>query len=274
MPWQFPLMVKAELRKVLTRPTGWAGLILSLLLPAIVVAASAFAYQKQQEALVDNPFVASMIHFDPATVMGWVLVTRDFFIMPMVLLLVTAQLFAGERANRTLRSLLVRPVPRWSVLAAKFSAVSLYAAACLALTWLIALGPSLVAFEQGDTGVTDVSLAYLACWLSDLTFIAIAALVCTLTTSVAWAVVGTIIVMMGEWAARMGLGAANMVGNAAGLDSLTVAGDILPWMPGSALEAWNGYQEGWEWKPFVALAVILVAVSAAALARFQRTDVP
>ncbi len=273
MPRHFPLMVKAEMTKVLTRPTGWAGLILSLVIPLIVVAASAFAYDQQQQAIQENPLIAAFVQFEPATVMGWVLVARNFFIMPMVLLLVTAQLFAGERANRTLRSLLVRAVPRWSVLAAKFTAVTLYAGACLALTYLTTLLPCLAIFE-GETPISGISLGYLACWLSDLAFICIAALVCTFTTSVAWAVVGTVIVMMGEWAARMGLGATNMLANAANLESLKVAGDILPWMPGSALEAWTGYQEAWEWKAFAALGGMLLFLVAAAVVRFRRTDVP
>lgn len=266
MPKQLPLMIMAELRKVLSRPSGWAGPILSVVLPSIVVLGCLIVADKQEAMQAENPLVAAMINIEPFTAVAWSLKARNFFIMPMVLLLVTAQLFAGERANKTLRSLLVRPVPRWSVMAAKFSAVTLYAGACLVITYAMAIVPAVLLFE-GETELGPVSLGYLACWLSDAAFIAIAALVCTFTTSVAWAVVGTVIVMMGELAARGALEAIEFFG-------VDWAGTVIAFMPGNALEAWGGFDEEWSIPGFSVLVGMLVVLGGAALARFQRTDVP
>lgn len=266
MPKQLPQMIMAELRKVLSRPTGWAGPVLSIVLPSIVVLGCLIVADKQEAMMQENPLVAAMINIEPYTVVSWSLRTRNFFLMPMVLLLVTAQLFAGERSNKTLRSLLVRPVPRWSVLFSKFSAVTLYAGVCLLITYLVALLPALLLFE-GETELGGVSLGFLASWLSDAAFIAIAALVCTFTTSVAWAVVGVVIVMIGELAARGALEAIEFFGQ-------KWAGTTLEYMPGNALEAWKGFDEAWSAPGFGMLVGMLVVLGGAALARFQRTDVP
>ena len=135
MPAYFHRMVGAEMLKIITRVSGWAGLFLSALIPLLV---TCMLVWMQPEAVDPNAapdmnaaMMQSMIPDQAFTVLDWTLTGRNILIMPMVLLLITAQLFAGEWSERTLRSLLLRPVSRASVLMAKFSALWIYAGACL-----------------------------------------------------------------------------------------------------------------------------------------------
>ena len=73
--------------------------------------------------------------------------------------------------------------------------------------------------------------------------------------------------MMGELAARGALEAIEFFGQ-------KWAGTALDYMPGNALEAWKGFDEAWSVPGFSVLIGMLVVLGGAALARFQRTDVP
>ena len=257
MPMHLHRMVGAELKKILTRFSGWAGIALSMVIPLLVVAALLWVRSQttgEDGMMVNNNPVSQMVKFEVFTVLDWSLSVRNFLVLPLMLLMIMAQLVAGEWKERTLRSLLVRPVPRWSVLLAKFLAVQIYSALCLLLTWVLAFAPAIALFDF-ELEIADVSLGFLASWGTDTGFIAVGMLVSTIFPSVVGVVVGTAMAWGFELAIRGGLKAASFFG-------VTEADTILPWMPGNALDAWQGFGTGWDERAFGGLA-ILVALSAA-----------
>ena len=170
MPAYFHRMVGAEMLKIITRVSGWAGLFLSALIPLLV---TCMLVWMQPEAVDPNAapdmnaaMMQSMIPDQAFTVLDWTLTGRNILIMPMVLLLITAQLFAGEWSERTLRSLLLRPVSRASVLMAKFSALWIYAGACLLVSYLFALAGGWI-FLGHEAEIIGVTKGFAVCWLRD-----------------------------------------------------------------------------------------------------------
>lgn len=275
IPRNFLRMVGAELRKVLSRSSGLLGLGVAVLvgvLPVLLV----WAFTRQLDLRLGgdaaNPMaqqVSGWLNPDLGLALGAVLTARNFFVLPLILLMVVAQLVAGEWGDRTLGALLVRPVPRWSVLWAKIAAVALYAALTLALTLLAALGLGLstLGLPEDTARLGQVLVGFGATLLSDLGLIAIGVLVSTASRSVVGVVVGTTLTLFIElvlrgilrgWAA-LGLG---------DTEALTAL------MPGRALAVWEGWSGGWDGRGFVGLALLFAACAGLATWRFGRQDVP
>ncbi|MBB3110155.1 ABC-2 type transport system permease protein [Paenibacillus phyllosphaerae] len=59
--------------------------------------------------------------------------------LPPVLFLVVAEMFAGEKASRTMKNVLTRPIARSAVYASKVTAVAVLCLTLLGETWLISL---------------------------------------------------------------------------------------------------------------------------------------
>jgi len=260
----FGAMVQAELRKVLSRASGQAGLAVS----AVVGVGAVIALREatgMTDAAVNGQMIAEMVKPEVAKAMGWALIGRNFFVMNLILLMVTAQLMAGEMAGNTLRATLVRPVSRGAILGAKFTALGIYAALTLTITAAVAFagGAALFSFE---TPLTQVILGYGASLLSDLGLIALGLLLSVLMRSVVGVVVGTILFLMADRA----LAGVIWVTSVAGLPEL---GKLDPFLPGTALGAWKGFSGGWETMPFVGLGLFLFACGALAWLRFERADV-
>lgn len=263
-------MIGAELRKVLTRGSGWAGLALSAGFPVLVLALMYYARSQMggddASMTINNNPLSQMMAFEVQTALDYALTLRNFIVMKLVILMVTAQLFAGEWSERTLRSLLVRPVPRWGVLTAKTAALWLYAGLCTLITFLLTLLPAMALFDF-ELEIDQVCLGFLASWAADLGIIALGVAVSTISPSVVGVVVGTIAFVIFEFMFRMGLKGASLVG-------WDTADAIEPWMPGNALDAWQGYTDGWDTQSLGGLAALVAIALAVAIFRFQRTDVP
>lgn len=271
MPRQFIPMVIAEVRKVFTRGSGLAALATALLVGLLSVAAMWMvrSWGEGGPSLNGMP-VNELVQLDGVTCAGWALRARNFFVLPLFLLLATASSVAGEYGARTLRELIVRPVPRWSVLAAKVLSQSALSMATLVLTLLPSLGLGLILFglPAGEgAGWADVVGGYAASFLSDLGLCAIAVLVSLLVGSVGGVVVAIVLLLLGDLALRAGLSAAGMFG-------IEEAAALAPWTLGNALSCWEGYQDGWNVAQFGALGAFTVAAFALATVRFQRMDVP
>ncbi len=263
-------MIRAELRKILTRGSGWAGLIISALIPLGVLGVLYWAKTQMgggdSGLTVNNSPVSQMLALEVQTSLSWALTVRNLYVLKLILLMVTGQLVAGEWNERTLRSLLVRPVPRWSVLTAKALAVWIYAALCTLVTLVLALAPALLLLDF-ELEIDQVCLAFLVSWAADAAIISIGVLVSTIFPSVVGVVVGTVLFVMFEMLLRGML-------KAAGFFGVTFADSMLPWMPGNALDSWQGHADGWDERALGGLAVLVAVTFALALFRFQRTDVP
>lgn len=264
-PW-FPRMVAAELRKIISRGVGQLGLGIAALVAVAPVLVLYMIRDAQGDVTVNQNPMSQMLAFEVMTGLSWSLKARNFFVMPLILLTVTAQLLAGEWSDRTLRTLVLRPVPRWSVLGAKFSAALIYAGFTLLITYGTALALSLSLFTR-ELDIVPVSLAFAATLITDAGLICLGLLMSTIIRSVAGVIVGTILLLMGDFAIRMGLKAASMFGQ-------TWSAQVEALMPGTGLSAWEGFSTGWDPLAFAGLGVLIAVAGGLALVRFERADVP
>ncbi len=268
----FLAMVRAEARAIYGRGSARMAVVVALLCGLVVALAMQWLFSRAGMGDVDaqingNP-ISQMVEFSAGAVGGWALRLRNFFVLPLVLLLATAGSVAGELGDQTLREALVRPVPRWSVLAAKFVVLASLALLTQVLTLAPALSAGMAFFgAEGPTAVDDVLLGYAASWLSDLGLIAIGMLVSTFVRSVGAVVVGTMLVLMADMGIRAVLQGMIWMG-ATGAEAIQRA------MPGNALACWEGFTGDWDPAAFVGMVVILGLALAATGWRFSRLDVP
>lgn len=274
MPHQFLAMVVAEVRKVFTRGSGLAALVVALLVPLGTVAVvfgvrnSGFEFNQTDVSELLKPSVVDIA--------GWALKVRNFFVLPLCLLLAAASSVAGEYGARTLRELAVRPIPRWSILAAKLLALFTLSLATLVLTLLPALALGFAMFglpEAGGVvsadapGLADVLLGYLATLASDMGLYALAMLASLFVGSVGGVIVSMTLLLLADFVVGVAL-------KAAGTFGVEAAATLVPWTLGNALACWEGYANGWNAAQFGALGAFTVAASAIAVVRFNRMDVP
>ena len=258
-------LVRAELRKIITRTSGRAGLVVSGLVGLASVLALHQASRVEGASVNAQP-LHQMVDFDAVTALAWSLSGRNFFVLPLILLMVSAQLLAGEWAERTLRASLVRPISRARILAAKYAALGLYSALTVAVTVGIAAGGAGALFGF-DESPGPLLAGFAASWLCDLGLIALGLALSVLLRSVVGVVVGAALFLMGDMALRALLRLMDVLG-------VLSADQLIPFFPGNALDAWSGYQGDWSPEAFVGLAVLIAASLTVALAALQRADVP
>ena len=257
-------LVHAELYKIVSRTSGRVGLAVAGLVSVVSVLALHQASRVQGASVNEQP-LADVMSFDGYTALAWSLMGRNFFVLPLILLMVTAQLLAGEWAERTLRSALVRPVARAEILAAKFGALAIYSALTLLLT------AGLTAAAAGALfGITEpmgpVIAGFAASWICDLGLIALGLALSVSLRSVVGVVVGAALFLMGDMALRALLRLLDMM-------NVVDAERWIPFFPGNALDAWNGYQGDWSPEAFAGLAALIAVSLVIGLLVFQRSDV-
>lgn len=275
MPRQFGAMVVAEIRKVFSRGSAIAAVALAAVIGFLAVLVL-WRLQNMGEggfSLNGTP-VGELVKGSGIDVSGWALQARNFFVLPLLLLLAGASATGGELGDRTLRELVVRPVPRWSVLAAKLLALTLLSAVTLIVTLVpsLALGTALfgLTLENGPVDAPTLGAllgGYGASLLSDVGLLCIVTAVSLFVPSVGGTVVAMALVLLADKALGGLLWLLGMVG-------MEGAATLEPWTLGNALGAWEGWSEGWEPARFGALSVFIVASCAVAVVRFRRMDVP
>lgn len=267
IPAHFPAMVLAETRVVFSRAAGLVpigvGLGVGLFVLGLVGLARALTAGSSPESL--GPLLL-LTQATGVQVAGWALWGRNFFVLPLFLLMLTGNVFSGEIGDHTLRELLVRPVSRASVGLAKVLALFALSGATLLATLLPTLAVGAALFG-GDGPVIDLLLGYLASWVSDLGLIGLGVLASVLLRGPASVVVGVVGLLMADLIAQGVLSALS----ARGVEAAGVIGDMLP---GAAMAAWKGWQSGWAWQPFVGLAALIAVTLGLALLRLNRLDVP
>lgn len=274
-PAHFLAMVFAETRKTFTRGSAMAALAIAALVGILTVGVLWKVSTMGEGAQINGANVADLVKTSAVQAAGWALWARNFFVLPLFILLATASSVAGEHGDRTLRELIVRPVPRWSVLAAKLLALSALSAATLVLTLVPSLGLGFAAFgnpvapqASADTPTILALLGgYAASFLSDLGLVAVTMLVSLLVSSVGGVVVAVALLLMADAGLRGALWVLGKVG-------VQQAETLIPWTFGNALGAWEGWSQGWAWPQFAALGVFIAGSLAACALRFQRMDVP
>ncbi len=270
MPAHFHRMVLAEVSLVFRRWSGRAAIVLAVLVPVIVSLVMGYASQKLGQAEVVGEGMTALVDLNLGGVMKWSLYGRNFFFLPVVLVLATATAVSGELGDKTLRSLAWRPVSRSSLLLAKVCALLGLAACTLVVTYLAAFigGASVFGLQQGDVSLVAVSQGYAVSVLSDLGLIALTTLVGSFTGRVGRATVSLVVLLMVDKAAMLLLKGMGMLG-VGEVDGLEV------YLPGSALECWKGWDPavGWVGEQFVGLMVLLLLALGGSVLRFRKMDI-
>jgi ABC-2 type transport system permease protein len=266
----FPLLVLAELRAVFGRASGKGALALAALIPAVALYAMHLAQAQAAEAQVNGLPLSQMLDASWRGVADWALTGRNFFLLPLLLVLSTAATSAGELADNTLREALTRPVSRTSVLLAKLIALAALSASTLVLSFVPAVAGGAALFAT-DTPIGPVALGYAASFLSDLGLIALTLLAGVLIRNVGGVVVSVILFLLVDKAIGLALKGLGVLG----VEGARTAARFLP---GTALACWEGWKvegaETWPLEPFVGLAALFAIGIGGALARFTRMDVP
>lgn len=264
----FLAVVMAEARAIYGRASAKLAVVVALLTGVVVLVALQWLHGQADAIQANGNPINQMVEFSGPAAAGWALRVRNFFVLPLVLLLATAASFAGEIGDQTLREVLVRPVPRWWILLSKTLVLGSLAALTLVLTLVPALGGGAALFgTDGPTTVGGVLLGYAASLLSDVGLIALGLLASTFVRSVGGVVVAMMLVLMGDMGLRVVLKGMAWLGAA-------WAEDVGRALPGAALACWEGWAGEWDPWAFIGMAVLLLVGFGGTWMRFSRMDVP
>lgn len=265
MPPQFLSMYKAELSVIFRRGTGLAVLVVAALVGVICLAGLQMLKGGMEVSSNGTP-VSQLIQYSGGDAAGIALRGRNFFVLPMFLLLATGNALATEREDHTLRELLVRPVSRWSVVVVKFLALLTLSVASLVCSFVPSMLGGLALYQELGP-VSDVLLGYAASALSDAGLIGLGLLAGTLVRGAGGVVVSVIGFLMVDLALRAFLWVMDKVG----VEGAATFGD---WLPGKALAAWEDWSTGFLWQPFVGLGLLIAVSLGLTIFRVERMDVP
>lgn len=263
-----------ETRKLLSRGIGRFGLIVALGLG--MFGPLWLRWISGMQADFNGTPVSQMVTLTGADALLWSLTFRNLMVMRLILVGLVAVSIAGEYHARTLRDDLVQPVPRWSVLVAKWGAYGTWLAIGAALSWLVGMVLGAILFGT-DGPWRDAAIGWTVTVLCDTGFAAVTLAVAVLLRSS----IGTLIGMVGFMAldafAGLFLWALETFGRSAELPAaLEFAVQARPWLPSSAFGAWQAWNGGdpFAWQHFAALAVYTALGLAVGILRFNRLDVP
>ena len=269
-------MIRAELSVVFRRTSSLGALLSSVVIGLLAVLLMSWAQQNMSGLEINEAPVGEMVQYSGANCAGWALKGRNFFVLPLLLLLATGSSIAGELQDRSLREVLVRAVPRWQVLLAKLVALQVLSACSLVLTLLPAwlLGMAMFGAEGANSAVL---LGYCASLLTDLGIISFGALASLYVRSVGGVVVCVILLLMLDTGLRIVLWLRDLligIGQQVAGTVPTSSVDIAMFFPGAALDFWKGWENGWLWPSFAGLMALIIICLAMTTRRFQRMDVP
>ncbi len=141
-----------ELYKVFTRPRSYIGFLAIIIFVAFTHIAVYMEGQEILDFLTQN--LEDVFTLQGNLINGYMvtyLVLNFMWVhIPLLIVLVTGDLFSGESHNGTFRLLLTRPVTRTKLVNAKFIAASLYTGALVLFLGLFSLPLGLVVFGKGD----------------------------------------------------------------------------------------------------------------------------
>lgn len=191
---------------------------------------------------------------------------RNFFLMPLLFLVLAGQSMASERTQHVLREQLLKPVSRQRVLWSKVAVVWGVSVASLALNAVVGLGlGSLVLGAEGEW--SPVLLGHLVSVFTDLAVIVFGFfLACHLRSSVGVIAVGLLLLGL-DAIVRVGLKGLGLLG----VDSLEW---LLAAMPGTGLNMFRMDTGDFSTGAMVCLIAWSVAFAALAQRRVVQMDVP
>ena len=191
----FWLLFRAETRKLMSRRSAQLGVVLALTsgvgMPLLMAALNS------STMVVNGATLSESLDASGPRAALWGLRLRNLWLMQTFVLLLAANGLAGELAARTLREDLLRPVRRSAVLAAKLGAVAVFVALTLLAQFVPAVGLGSLALGA-DGPWKEVALGYLATWIADVSFAAVAFAVAAVVRSLTGTLVGVLLFIVFE----------------------------------------------------------------------------
>ncbi len=272
---RFGLVWIAETRKLFSRPSARVALVLAALIGAL---GPLFMRFFGGAGITVNGGELALDLSAPNAV-RWALVMRGFFVAEGFLALLAVATLAAELQAHTLREDLARDVGRRTVLLAKWAALSMFAAAWLAVQWTVACLLGLVLHPAtGGAEWTDVALGYLAALATDVSFAAMALAFAAVLRSPAAALLALLLGVVLERALGwvLWLGREFALANPELPAWLTALVSVGPYLPSAAWSVWTDVANGLsgEAASWAALAGWTIASLIVAERTFARTDVP
>lgn len=145
-------LVKIELYKVFTRKRSYIGFIAIIVIILIAQAAMLWEGKAMHEFLTSN--LKDAFYMQGNLVNGYLmtyLVLNFLWVhVPLLVVIVTGDLFSGEAHGGTFRLILTRPVSKVKLVTVKFMAAYIYTFALMFIFALVSLGLGLLLFGKGD----------------------------------------------------------------------------------------------------------------------------
>jgi ABC-2 type transport system permease protein len=266
-------LLRSEFTKLLYQKRtyfGWAGLFV---VPILAVLALYLSRNQAHHDQGPGGFIALALH-NGMYVPVAALVLLSAFLLPLLASMAGSFPLAGEAEQGTIKTWLMHPVRRGSVLFSKWGVAVIYMAISLALVAVSAYGAGAVAFGLHAplllTGAT-VSVAQ-GIWLTFLSYlfvvvgiacvVSLALLFSTFTNSSLTAAVGALVVVI----------IMDILGNFSYFDFLK------PYLFTSHLDAWQSlFSQPISWSPIAkglfAFGAYIVVLTGAAWYKFRRKDI-
>lgn len=145
-------LINIELYKIFTRKRSYIGFIAVIVIILIAQAAMLWEGQSMHEFLTKNLSDAFYMQGNLVNgyLMTYLLLNFLWVHIPLLIVIVTGDLFSGEAHGGTFRLILVRPVSRWELVTVKFVAATIYTFILMMVFALSSLGLGLLLFGKGD----------------------------------------------------------------------------------------------------------------------------
>jgi ABC-type transport system involved in multi-copper enzyme maturation permease subunit len=266
---QLVAIVGFEHDKLFARTTARLGLLVAGLLPlfaplgigAITAAASLFGADVTADATIYQRAALGLRHFT--------------HLIHIVIVMLAALTMAGEFQQKSMRECLLRPVPRFVVPLAKWSALVSWVGTSVMLSWLSATIAGLIVYGSFEGEWLEAGAQHFGLFLADIGFAALALLIATLTRSVVMAMGVALGLTIADFVLWLGLLATSAIGSSAVSPQV---GDwieaIIPWQASNAFAVWIYYPDNLVWQSGASLAIITFGSLGATVAFFNWMDVP
>ena len=270
----FSLLLRAEWSKLSSRTMARLGVVFAILIGLGVPIAWALGAMMFQQAAPDKP-----VQIDPTDAIKGALFIRNYLLLMRVFLVtVTAMSVAAEFQSRTLREDLIRAVPRWSVLLAKWTALCVWIAVTTAATGISATVVSSAVWGVVSPHWGETLLGYIASFGGDCGLAALTVAVAVATRSLAGTITGVILYYFMDYATWVGLWLTVNVPMFGDVPPAVkeAASQAMPLLPSAAFNVWLGMGDTTPWsiQSFVALLAVTLLSLVAAVRLFDRVDVP
>ncbi len=156
-------LLRIELYKIFTRKRSYIGFLAVVVIILIAQAAMLWEGQTMHEFLTRN--LSDVFYMQGNLVNGYLmtyLVLNFLWVhIPLLVVIVTGDLFSGEAHGGTFRLILSRPVSRASIVTVKFLAAYVYTFVLMLIFAVTSLGLGILLFGKGDLMVIFDSITIL-----------------------------------------------------------------------------------------------------------------